>query len=324
MRVPIVTVTLNPAVDEAVSVDEFVHGAVNRCRLDALDAGGKGINASRVMHRLGRETIALGFVGGVTGAMVRQRLDEDGVAHAFDNVDELTRLNVMLYERRTGLRTRLYLPGANVAPERLAHLRKRLALTPPGAVVVLGGSIPPGLPSSTYRDFVAWLKSRGVLTIVDTSGAALVDVLAARPTLIKPNEEEAAEIVGFPVVSDADALQAARELQRRGAENVVVSQGAAGAVGLNGTDSFKAIPPTVTAKSTVGSGDSMVAGLAIAFAEQSGLEEGLRLGTAAGAGTAMLEGTHLCRLEDFKRLRAFVEIRRSIESGVASRLEISS
>jgi 1-phosphofructokinase len=317
MRVPILTVTLNPAVDEAVSVDEFVHGSVNRCRLDALDAGGKGINASRVMHRLGRETIALGFVGGVTGAMVRQRLDEEGVAHAFDGVEELTRLNVMLYERRTALRTRLYLPGASVAPQRLMQLRKRLALTPAGGVVVFGGSIPPGLASTTYHDLVAWLKGRGVLTVVDTSGAALAEVLAAHPTLIKPNAEEAAEVVGFPIVSDTDALRAARELQRRGAENVVVSQGAAGAIGISGTDSFKAIPPSVTAKSTVGSGDSMVAGLAIAVADKMGLEEGLRLGTAAGAATAMIEGTHLCRLQDYERLCGFVEIRRSIDSEVA-------
>jgi 1-phosphofructokinase len=306
------TLTLNPAVDEAVSVDEFVHGAVNRCQLDALDAGGKGVNASRVIHRLGRETVAFGFLGGVTGAMIRERLDDEGVAHAFDDVEELTRLNVMLYERRTGLRTRLYLPGASVMPHDLARVRKRLEATRSGAVVVLGGSIPPGLASTTYRDLVAWLKSRGVLTVVDASGVALAEVLPAHPTVIKPNAEEAAEIVGFPVVSDVDALRAARELQRRGAENIVISMGAAGAIGLDNTESFKAIPPAVTAKSTVGSGDSMVAGLAIAFAEKNGLEEGLRLGTAAGAATAILEGTHLCRRKDFERFYTLVKMHRTV------------
>jgi 1-phosphofructokinase family hexose kinase len=310
---PIFTVTLNPAVDEAVSIDEFVHGAVNRCRLDALDAGGKGVNASRVMHRLGRETIALGFLGGVTGEMVRERLDEEGVAHAFDDVDELTRLNVMLYERRTGLRTRLYLPGASVTPLHFSRLRKRLEAAHAGTVVVLGGSIPPGLASTTYHDLVVWLKSRGVRTVVDTSGAALAEVVTACPTVVKPNAEEAAEIVGFPVVSDDDALRAARELQRRGVENVVISMGADGAIGLDDTESFKVIPPPVTAKSTVGSGDSMVAGLAIAFAERSGLEEGLRLGTAAGAATAMLEGTHLCRRKDVERFYTLVKIHRTVQ-----------
>jgi len=299
---PILTVTLNPAVDEAIAIDEFALGSVNRCRFGTLDAGGKGINASRVIHRLGRDTIALGFVGGITGATIRSQLDEERVQHAFDDVKEMTRLNIMLHESATGRRSRLYLPGARVDLARIGDLHVRLQQARSGGVVVLGGSLPPGLPSSTYYDLVLWLRARGVRSIVDSSGPALGRALAARPALIKPNVEEAAELLVTTIESDDEALEAAQVLRRLGAENVVISQGAEGAVGVGPDGSWKARPPRVVACSTVGSGDSMVAGLAIALNEGRGLAEGLRLGTAAGAGTAMTPFTHLCLLEDFERL----------------------
>lgn len=284
-------------------------GGINRCTLSTLDAGGKGLNASRVIRRLGRETIALGFVGGVTGAMLRAALDDERVQHAFDDVAELTRINVMVYERASARRSRLYLPGARVEPERLADLHVRLGQARAGGVVILGGSLPPGLPESTYFDLVTWLRERGVRAVVDASGAALARVLEAKPALIKPNVEEAEEVLGRRIAGDADALEAARELRRRGAEAVVISQGADGAIGVDADSAWKALPPAIVARSTVGSGDSMVAGLAIALDEACGLDEGLRLGTAAGAGTAMTPATHLCRREDFDLLLPQVRVR---------------
>jgi 6-phosphofructokinase 2 len=303
------TVTLNPAVDEALTIDELVLGGVNRCGLSFLDAGGKGVNASRVIHRLGRKTIALGFVGGTTGGMIRSRLDEEGVPHAFCDVKEMTRVNVMLYERAKGRRSRIYLPGAAVGVSQLAELKRRLLQACSGDVVVLGGSLPPGLPESTYYDLIKWLQEHGIRSIVDTSGAPLARLLAARPTLIKPNVEEAGELLGRAIVTDDDALEAAHELRGLGAENVVISQGQDGAVAIGIDEAWKASPPAVVTRSTVGSGDSMVAGLAIAFAEGRGLAEGLRLGTAAGAGTAMTPHTHLCEKADFDRLLPLVTLR---------------
>lgn len=310
MSAPIFTVTLNPAIDEAIAIDEFVLGDVNRCRLGSLDAGGKGLNASRVIHRLGRETIAFGFVGGVTGAMIRAHLDGEGVLHAFDDVEEMTRINVMLYESSTGRRSRIYLPGARVDRARIADLQIRLQQVRRGDVVVIGGSLPPGLPESTYCDLVAWLRERGVRSIVDTSGGALGCVLAARPALIKPDVEEAVNVLGRAIANDDDALAAACELRRMGAENVVISQGADGAVAVGPEGAWKAFAPAVIARSTVGSGDSMVAGLAIALNEGRGLAEGLRLGTATGAGTAATPAAHLCRREDFERLLPQVRVQR--------------
>jgi 1-phosphofructokinase family hexose kinase len=297
----ITTVTLNPAVDIAVTVERLILGGTNRCRLDSVDPGGKGLNASRVIRRLGRETLALGFVGGATGQMIRSRLDAEGVPHIFDEVDELTRLNTMVYELATGQRTRIYLPGARVDRAALARLRERLAAVQPGAFVILAGSVPPGLSHDVYRDLVGWLGARGIRTVVDTSGAALAAVLDARPTLIKPNANEVMDLLGRTLANDADVVAAASELSQRGAENVVISQGAAGAIAVGPEGVWKAVPPSVVARSTVGSGDSMVAGLTIALTEGTDIVEALRLGTAAGAATAIIPGTQLCHPDDVAR-----------------------
>lgn len=304
----ITTVTLNPAIDEAVAIAEFQLGTKNRCTLANLDPGGKGINASRVIQRLGGKTIALGFIGGVTGQLLRARLDEEHVLHAFDHVAEATRINVMIFERNASRRTRLYLDGPHVPADKVASLRTRLAQLPAGSIVVFGGSVPPGLPSEIYRDLVEEVQQRGGKAIVDTSEAALAAVLPARPFLIKPNVEEAEEVLGRTIDGDAAVYAAAQELCSRGALHVVISQGAEGSIGVGPDGAWKARAPQVAVKSTVGAGDSMVAGLALALSRGGGIAEGLRLGSAAGAATVMVSGTQLCRPEDVAALQERVRV----------------
>lgn len=304
----ITTITLNPAIDEALSIDAIAVGETNRCNLDCFDPGGKGINASRVIRRLGRETMALGFAGGITGALLRARLAEEMVPHELLEAPGSTRVNVMLYERTNGRCTRLYLPGQPLASEHLDALRRRLRSLEDGAVVVVGGSLPPGLPVETYRELCGWLRERGARVFLDTSGPPLDAALASKPWLVKPDIEEAQELLGYTITSDADALRAASELRARGPRYVVISQGKNGAVGVGPEGAWKTVAPLVAAQSTVGSGDSMVAGLAIAFAEDRGLAEGLRLGCAAGAATALRIGTHLCDVADIERLLAEVTV----------------
>jgi 1-phosphofructokinase family hexose kinase len=308
-------VTLNPALDQAMSIDQVTLGGLNRCRLDALDPGGKGLNASRVIARLGRATLALGFVGGATGALIRACLDADRVPHEFDEVAGDTRINVMLYERASGRRTRLYPPGPLVEARRLDSLVERLARVGPDSIAILAGSVPPGISHLVYRDLVIRLRSQGVRALVDAFGAALESALDASPELIKPNVEEAEEILGRALRHDSDVLVAAEELRARGPRCVVISQGADGAIGVDEWGAWKAIPPKVEVRSTVGSGDSMMAGLAIALNEGRGLCEGLRLGSAAGAATAAVPGTELGTAEHVKRLVPQVVIRELTQPG---------
>jgi 6-phosphofructokinase 2 len=305
----IASVTLSPALDEAIAIDELLLGETNRCSLDGLDPGGKGINASRVIHRLGRKTVAYGFLGGSTGQLLRERLQAEGLALDFDEVAQPTRLNIMVYERDRLRRTRLYLPGACVLPAQAATLHERLMKLEPGSLVIFGGSVPPGLPETIYHEFVLALRERGILSIVDTSGAALKAVLAAKPLLIKPDVEEAEALLNRRLLDDAAVLSAAEEIRRLGPEHVVISQGAEGAIGVGPDGAWKLIPPAITASSTVGSGDSMVAGLAVALNEGSGFVEGLRLGTATGAATAMVSGTQLCDPQAVLRLLPDVVVR---------------
>jgi 1-phosphofructokinase len=134
------SVTLNPAIDFALSIDAFVVGGTNRCKLDAIDAGGKGINASRVVHRLGRQTMAYGFTGGETGSLLRRFLDVEGVPHDFQVQDEMTRIDITVYVAASGQRSRLLLPGACVEYRDLANLKARLATIGRDTTVVLGRS----------------------------------------------------------------------------------------------------------------------------------------------------------------------------------------
>ena len=160
-----------------------------------------------------------------------------------------------------------------------------------------------------YRDLVCILASQRVRALIDASGAALAAVLAARPELIKPNVEEAEELLGRPLHTDDDVLAAARELRELGPSRVVISQGADGAIGVDASGAWKAIAPSVAVRRTVGSGDSMMAGLAVSLNEDQDLVEGLRLGTAAGAATAMVPGTQLCAPDEVRRLVREVVVR---------------
>ncbi len=299
---PILTLTLNPAIDEAISIDALALGSTNRCRLDGLDPGGKGINASRVIRRLGRATLAIACTGGVTGALLAERLRDEDVPHAFVDVGGETRVNVMLYEWSSGHRTRLYLPGPNVDAAHLHEVERLLAPIGADAIAVLAGSLPPGLPADTYRTLARGLAARGIRTIVDTSGPALAAALESAPLLVKPNVEELEELVGRTLPDEAALLSAARDLQARGPDYVVISQGAEGALAVGPSEAWKVHAPAVEAISTVGSGDSMVAGLAIGFREGASFADALRLGAAAGAATAIRSGTQLGEARDVERL----------------------
>ncbi len=308
---------MNPAVDQAIAVDALVLGAVNRCTVDSVDPGGKGVNVSRVLIRLGCPTLALGFAAGVTGDFLMDQLCEERVPHHFWHAEGMTRTNTMIWERTNGRRTRCYLPGARVSERSLGELEKQLALVPRGEFVVFGGSLPPGLADDTYARLTQTLKRRGVPVIVDTSGKALGLAVEAAPYLVKPNVEEAEALLGRRLLNDDDVLGAALELRRRGPQYVVISQGANGAIGAGPLGAWKAIAPSVNAKSSVGSGDSMVAGIVAGLNAGHSLVESLIVGTAAGAATASTPGTHLCGTADVRRLMKAVVVRELAPASLA-------
>jgi 1-phosphofructokinase family hexose kinase len=297
----IVTVTVNPAVDYTLWVRQLELGCVNRPHDTQIDPAGKGVNVSRMAHRLGWPTMAFGFTGGEAGHMVERALRAERVQHHFVHIAGETRINVTINDERIG--TSFYAVGPHVEPGALVELDEMLeSWLPACRVLVLAGSLLPGMSDAYYAELTRRACQRGVKVFVDADGECGRHAIAARPWLYKPNVLEAERLLGRRLADAAAVLDGAREIARRGVEVVLLSMGAEGAICVSGDRAWRVRAPDVERKSTVGSGDSLVAGVAVAVARGEDLEAGLRLGTAAGAATAMSPGTALGALDDILKL----------------------
>lgn len=307
----IVTFTPNPAVDKTLLVPALRVGGVNRAREAHLDPGGKGINASRVVRRLGRDTVALTVLGGHIGRMLQEALASEDVACDAVWVGDETRLNVIVQDEASGASTRVWDRGAAVPGSARDDVQALIDRWLPRAkVFACAGTVPPGLPGDAYVAILEAAARAGAKTLLDADGDAFRIGLAGRPTVIKPNVREAESVLGRKLATEREVIDGAVELLRRGPEAVVVSMGAAGSILVTADVVVRAVPPQVTRLSAVGSGDSLVAGLLVALAEDLPMEEGLRLGTAAGAATAMTVGTQLGTRDEIEALLPHVRIDR--------------
>lgn len=305
----IISVTLNPAVDQTAWIERLDAGTVHRVRETHIDPAGKGINVSRMAHRLGWPTIAFGFLAGDTGNIVRKALEAEGVPAHFVPVAGQTRINVTLVED-SGRASSFYGPGPAVPLDAQQSLESLVCfwLRGAGRALVLAGSIPPDVPTSIYARLTETARRHGVKVYLDADGDALAQGLAARPDAIKPNVEEAERLLGRRLHGESEVAGAARDLAQRGIETVIISMGRRGAVCAHRGELLRVQSPLVERKSTVGSGDAMVAGIAVALARGETIREALQLGTAAGAATAMTSGTTLGTLEDVERLLPEVRV----------------
>jgi 1-phosphofructokinase family hexose kinase len=299
----IITVTPNPAVDQTMWIRKLEAGEVNRAHETQIDPAGKGINVSRVVRRLGAPAIALGFLGGETGDLVEHALTAEHVPFHFVHVQGRTRINITINDAATGTATSCWAPGPTISAAETAELRELIEVwLDAGRVLVLAGSLAPGLPPDTYTDWTRMAKAKGARVIVDASGEALTHALEAKPDMIKPNVSEAEALLGRKLPSFAAVVAAARELNAMGIGTVVISMGGDGLVCASGGRAWRVCPPPVERRSTVGSGDSLVAGIAVTFARGGTLEDALRLGTAAGAATALSSGTALATAKEITAL----------------------
>ena len=306
----IITLTLNPAVDQTMVVSEVTLGEVNRVREVYLDPAGKGINVSRMVHRLGWPTIAFGFLAGEIGLLAEKALDNEGVQYHFVHVPGQTRLNVALIDESTGVLTNYNGRGLRVDEESVARLDEVLTFwLQAGSVLVLAGSLPRGMPEDTYARYIELAKAAGSKTILDADGEPLRLGLEAEPTLIKPNRPEAQRLLGRQLPDLEAVTDAARELAATRSTIVIISMGGNGAVYATKDGAWLAVPPEIELNSSVGSGDALVAGLAVALAGDRPLVEGLREGTAAGAATAQTAGTTPGSKEEVARLLPQVQIK---------------
>jgi 1-phosphofructokinase len=305
----IITVTLNPAVDRVVVLGELRLGDTNRVHDGETDPGGKGVNVSRVLRELGQPSLALGFVAGSLGHFIEASLDRAGIQEAFIHTPGQTRQNLAIVETRWRRHTMLNEAGPETDPVYVRRLMRQLhRRIHAGDWVVLAGSVPPRIPVTVYAELTDLVHELGGRVCLDADGEPLVEGVRARPDLVKPNRPELERLRGCELPTDEDVLAAAVWLRSLGIENVVVSLGQQGAIGLGPSGAWRAIPPAVETVSAIGAGDSLVAGLIAVLSAGGTLEEGLRLGTAAGAATAMRPGTRLARGEDIRRLLPLVVI----------------
>ena len=288
----IYTVTLNPALDKTVEIPGMALDTVNRITKMRTDPGGKGINVSKVIAKLGGESRAVGILGGESGKMLEKLLEGEPFTTQFHFVEGQTRTNLKIIDREGHTNTDINEPGLTVTAADLdALLGELLHQIQPGDIVVLAGSLPKGAPQDTYRTWTTACSKAGARVFLDADGVLLAEGLKAAPYLVKPNDDELSRLAGRKLETIEALTAEGEKLLEQGVERVVISLGGRGALYLRKGSTIYAEGLKVPVGSTVGAGDSVVA--ALAFAEAQGLseEEAVRLSTATGAANVMCSGT---------------------------------
>ena len=307
----IYTVTLNPALDKTVEIPGMALDTVNRITSMRTDPGGKGINVSKVIAKLGGESCAVGILGGESGRTLLAALEREGLRTHFRFVEGQTRTNLKIIDRALHTNTDINEPGLTVSPADLdALLRDLLGMVREGDIVVLAGSLPQGAPQDSDRVWTAACREKGARVCLDADGVLLAEGLKAAPYLIKPNEDELSRLVGHRLTDTDELIAEGRRLLKGGVTRVVISLGERCALYLRGNEVLYAEGLSVPVGSTVGAGDSVVA--ALAYADSLGMsdEDAVRLSTATGAANVMCSGTQPAEREAVEKLLPQVKIRR--------------
>ena len=306
---PIYTVTLNPGLDRTLTVPEIRFNEVMRAVDIHMDWGGKGFNVSRALAALGVPNIAMGFVGGRVGDMLEEGLNGLGIQTDFVAITGESRTNTVFAEAGSDRYLKVNEAGPTVDASALAALYARVEkLAEAGGLWTLCGSLPPGVPTESYARLIALIQRAGGLAFLDTSGPALVAGCSAGPFLVKPNAEEAADMVGGTVATVDDALRAAQRFLEADVRAVALSMGADGLVLATQTSVVAAKPPPVEVRTVVGVGDAMLAGLIYGVRSDLELPEIARWGVATGTAAAMGQGVSVGTMESVTDLVARVEV----------------
>lgn len=279
------TVTFNPALDYVMNLKGLSTADINRADSEELYYGGKGINVSAILSRLGVPNTALGFAAGFTGKKLKEMMDSDGISNDFLELDSgFTRINVKL---KYGEELDINASGPKIPADKIDRLFEKLRTLKSGDYLVLAGSVPSSLPDDLYSKILEMLHGKGIKAVVDTTGNQLLNVLKYKPFLIKPNHHELGEIFGTEMDSAEKITVYASKLREMGAVNVLVSRGGDGAVLADGQGAVhNAAAVKGKLVNSVGCGDSMVAGFIAGYIKSGNYTEALKLSVASSAATA--------------------------------------
>jgi 1-phosphofructokinase len=299
----IYTITFNPAIDYIIQVNDFKPGIINKVESDYKYPGGKGINVSRVLNNLNVKSIALGFLGGFTGAFIKECLMSEGVATDFIDVKGDTRINIKMKSQEE---TEINGAGPSIEEKDLEKLFGKIESLNSEDFLVLSGNVQKSLPIDIYAQIQRKCTANNVKVVVDTTGEALLCTLKYNPFLIKPNNHELAELFNVEVDTKEEIIHYAKELLKMGAQNVIVSMAAEGALLISKEGVFHASAPKGTVQNSVGAGDSLIGGFLANYSKSCNVIEAFRCGAASGSATAF--SLDLCKKEDVEALLEQVKI----------------
>ncbi|WP_312384619.1 6-phosphofructokinase II [Atlantibacter subterraneus] len=307
--VPVFTLTLAPSLDSATVTPQIYPEGKLRCTAPVFEPGGGGINVARAISHLGGNATALFPAGGATGEHLTALLEEENVSVDTISSHDWTRQNLHVHVEASGEQYRFVMPGAHLSQDEFRQLEEKVLAIESGALLVVSGSLPPGVDLADFTQLIARAQQNGLRCIIDSSGEALAAALdIGGIELVKPNQKELAALVGRDLTQPDDVRQAAQELVRSGkAKRVVVSLGPQGALGVDETDCVQVVPPPVKSQSTVGAGDSMVGAMTLKLAQQAPLLEMVRYGVAAGSAATLNQGTRLCSHENTEKIYQYLQ-----------------
>ena len=299
----IVTVTFSPCIDKTTSIKVLVPDKKLQCSPPKLEPGGGGINVARAIKKLGGNAVAIFPSGGYTGKYFNHLLEEANIEAIIIEVQNETRENIIVLDEAENAQYRFGMPGTDLSEEEWMQCLKAVVAIKDISFIVASGSLPPGVPLNVFAQLAKIAKSKDAKFIVDTSGEALREAVNEGVYLLKPNLSELCFLSGKVHLLQHEIEAAAKEIIAAGkCEVIVISMGEEGAM-LVTTDVVKIIkPPSVIRKSTVGAGDSMVAGIVYYLSKQKNIIDAVKYGVACGTAATMNTGTELCTLKDAEEI----------------------
>lgn len=305
----ILTVTMNPAVDKTIKLSDFKIGEVNRVDYLRTDAGGKGINVSKTIKELKGSSIALGFVGGKSGELIKEYLNNKDIKNDLISIKGETRTNSKIIDTVNDTHTDINEIGPEVTKEDIACIKAKIAEhTKENTIIVLSGSVPKGVCETIYKEIIERVNKLKAKVILDADGKLFTEAVKAGPYIVKPNIHELERAFDRKLEDEESVIEVSKSLLQYGVKYVVVSLGGDGSIVVSENAVIKAKGLKVEVKSTVGAGDSMVGALAIAIERGYTIEDALKLAAATSTASVMSEGSESGKLEVINRLLNEIKI----------------
>lgn len=304
----IATITLNPSIDKHYIIDDLVKGDVMRAKEVENTAGGKGLNVSRVIKLLDEEVLATGFLGGKFGEFIEEKLNESGIANRFTKIKGETR-SCLAFITNDLVQTEVLEPGPTIQSSEVEKwMEVYEGILDEAEIVCASGSLPKGVSQDMYAKLVKKAKRKGVKFLLDTSGKALSSCIEEAPFFIKPNLDELRDFTGKSIENQEDILKVIDNMHNKGIEFVIVSLGKDGSIAGFKGEKYRIHIPKIDVLNPVGSGDSMVAGIAVALKRGYDIKDTLAFASACGTANAMEATTGYVDLNNVAKLKEMIKI----------------